>query len=324
MTRLSLFILFLGAMAQMASRWSHDKLEAARKFSLQIESGAVVILHKGEVVDQWGIPSRPFNVASIRKSLLSSLIGIAVDEGKLSLDTTLQDLGIDDKTPALTDSEKKAKVRDLLTSRSGVYHPAAYETESNRNRRPARESHPPGTFFYYNNWDFNVLGTIYEKATGENLFEAFDRRIARPLGFQDYHVENMESRKEDVSDYPAYIFRVSARDLAKFGQMYLQNGVWQGKRLVPEAWIKESTAAHVMNAGTQGNYGYLWWRSENTVLAQGNGGQVVAIDPDSQTVIVHLTDMESPLMRRIRERPVSDIDGFRLLQMIFRAYEPVR
>ena len=77
------------------------------------------------------------------------------------MSSTLAELGIDDNEPSLTDVEKRATVRDLLTARSGVYHPALYETPGMAAMRPLRGSHLPGTHWYYNNWDFNALGTIY-------------------------------------------------------------------------------------------------------------------------------------------------------------------
>ena len=126
------------------------------------------------------------NLHSCRKSLLNSLIGIAIAEGKINPDETLDNLGIDDNKPSLTKEEKRATVRDLLEARSGVYHPTVYETKGMEEEKPARGSHAPGTFWYYNNWDFNTLGFIYEKATGERIFNAFYRRIAQPIGMQDF------------------------------------------------------------------------------------------------------------------------------------------
>jgi hypothetical protein len=98
---------------------------------------------------------------------------IAASEGRISLTGTLAELGIDDKPPSLTDAEKQATVRDLLMARSGVYHPAAYEDSDMEKKRPPRGSHPPGSFWYYNKWDFNALGTIYRKSTGEDIFLSF-------------------------------------------------------------------------------------------------------------------------------------------------------
>ena len=78
----------------------------------------------------------------------------------------------------------------LLEARSGVYHAALYETPGMARQRPARGSHEPGTFWYYNNWDFNTLGTICEQATGTGIYEALDQLIARPIGMQDYRPQD--------------------------------------------------------------------------------------------------------------------------------------
>src|SRR5207247_606298 len=84
-----------------------------------------------------------------------------------------QELGIDDSEPSLTPEEKKATLGDLLKARSGVYHPALYETPGMKAARPRRSSHAHGTFWYYNNWDFNVLGTVFERQTKNSLFREF-------------------------------------------------------------------------------------------------------------------------------------------------------
>src|SRR5688500_128853 len=122
---------------------------------------------------------------SVRKSLAGALYGIAIDEGTLALSDTLATLGIDDE-PSLTDVEQRATFGDLIASRSGVYHGAAYADISQERERPARGSHPPGTFWFYNNWDFNTAEAIYERRTGEDLYAAFVRRIARAIGMEDF------------------------------------------------------------------------------------------------------------------------------------------
>src|SRR4029079_9227231 len=99
---------------------------------------------------------------------------------------TLGDLGIDDRPPRLTEIEKQATILDLLRARSGVYHDAARETAAMRAARPPRGSHSPGTFNYYNNWDFNVLGAIFERVTGRKIFDEFHERIAKPIGMRGY------------------------------------------------------------------------------------------------------------------------------------------
>ena len=124
-----------------------------------IGSAAFMIVTRGKIVAAWGDTARTFWSHSVRKSLLSALIGQAVGEGR-SPARTLAELGIDEKAMPLTTEERRARVIDLLQARSGVYIPAAAEVDAMRDARPKRGSHPPGTFWYYNNWDFNVLGSI--------------------------------------------------------------------------------------------------------------------------------------------------------------------
>jgi CubicO group peptidase (beta-lactamase class C family) len=287
--------------------WSEAGLAQARAFSDQIRSSAVIIVQHGKVVAEWGNTTKRTELASVRKSLLSALIGIAVSEHRINLDSTLDELGIDDNPPSLTRLEKAATVRQLLEARSGVYHPALYETAGMAEARPPRGSHAPGTFWYYNNWDFNALGSIYERATFSSLFEAFDRRIARPIGMQDYRPKDGSYFRGDASIHPAYPIRMSARDLARFALLYLRKGNWAGRQIVPQAWVQESTRAYSRSAVGQG-YGYLWWIDflgdavapsvalpEGSFLAEGAGGQFALVVPTLDLVVVHRIDRDTPI-----------------------------
>ena len=108
----------------------------------------------------------------MRKPLLHALIGTALSEGCLDLDKTVGDYGIEERAPGLTPDEKSATLRQLLRSRSGVCHPADAECEGMSATRPTRGSHAPGSFFYYNNWDFNVAGAIYRQCARRGIHEA--------------------------------------------------------------------------------------------------------------------------------------------------------
>ena len=156
--------------------WSKEKLAAARQYAQtdSIHTSAVMIVQGGEVVDEWGDFDQKLDSYSVRKSLLSALYGIYSSEGVIDINETLEQLGIDDSPDPLTKEEKQARIVDLLRARSGVYHSVDFETETMAKDQPARGSHVPGTFWYYNNWDFNVLGTIFEKKTGLKIGEASD------------------------------------------------------------------------------------------------------------------------------------------------------
>src|ERR1700677_4479388 len=124
--------------------WSTKKLAEIRDYIEQIGSTSAMIVQHGVIVAAWGDIKQKSNLHSCRKSLLDALIGIAVANGKINLDDTLDKLQIDDKKPSLTADEKQATVRDLLEARSGVYHEAAYETTGMQDKRPSRGSHRHG------------------------------------------------------------------------------------------------------------------------------------------------------------------------------------
>lgn len=190
-------------------------------------------------------------------------------------------------------------MRDLLEARSGVYHGANYETPEMAAQRPPRGSHAPGSFWYYNNWDFNTLGTIYEHAAGGSMFNAFARQIAGPIGMRDFDPARCRYSYGPASIYRAYLFFASARDLARFGLLYLHDGRWRGQQIIPAAWVRDSTRPY-SEASHRAGYGYLWWtvlptqagRSlglpAGTYWALGNGGQMVFVIPAYDMVVVHL------------------------------------
>src|SRR5258706_965191 len=144
--------------------YSSSQLMQARDYFNQIGSSSLLVVHNGAILAAWGDVTRRFMSHSARKSYMSALYGIHVNNGDIDLNQTLAELNIDDE-PALTSTEKEARVFDLLTARSGVYHPASAETPSMIGNRPERGSHKPGTHWHYNNWDFNTLHTIFEQKT---------------------------------------------------------------------------------------------------------------------------------------------------------------
>src|SRR4051812_9199652 len=213
------------------------RLEQARALAESAHSAALVAIYRGRVIAAWGDVSRNFMAASIRKSFVDALIGTAVGDGKLSLDATLRDLRLDDEPPLL-DGEKAARVRDLLAARSGIYHPAAYASTDQDRERPARGTYAAGTHWYYNNWDFNALEAIYEKSTGADVFHGFAERIARPTAMEDFDPAlGLEVLEPDRSQMPAHSFQISARDLARFGQLFLDDGRVGAQQVLPAGWV---------------------------------------------------------------------------------------
>ena len=203
-----------------------------------------------------------------------------------------RDIPIDD-APPLSERDKQARVVDLLRSRSGIYHPAAAQSQ------PPIGDHPPGSVWAYNNWDFNALGAVFERQTGKKIFEAFEESVAKPLMMEHFTADDgVYFYERERSSLPAYHFEMTGKDLARFGLLYLRRGSWRDRQVVPEDWIVESLKPH-SDAGEGGAYGYLWWIASKRKLvpgialedgsfsARGFGGQSIVVLPSLDLVIVY-------------------------------------
>ena len=282
--------------------WSSEGLKALIPDMNRLGTDALMIVTDGKIVFEWGNTTNIIRSHSVRKSLLSALYGIYVAEKKIDTSKTLEQLHITERVP-LTKEEQQATVLDLLKARSGVYIPAAAEAPSMRKRRPKRGSHEPGTFWYYNNWDFNVLGTIFRQETGEDIYKAFKRRIADPIGMQDFILERQAYKHEkEYSLHPAYPFLISARDLAKFGQLFLKKSPWNTEQVIPADWIEISTSSRSITTTPGVGYGFMWWvlvddtygMKKGSYYASGYGGQTLFVLPQINSLVVHRININVP------------------------------
>jgi CubicO group peptidase (beta-lactamase class C family) len=304
--------------------FDEEALARARAAAEAGGSGAVFVVHHGRVVAAWGDPARPYFTRSIRKSIVDVMFGEPAIQKRLRLDATLADFGIDDRE-GLTPTERTATVDHLLAARSGVYHPAAREPLSMTKNRPVRGSAAPGTQWFYNNWDFNALGTIYARLAGTDIVTGFERSLAQPLQFDDYKPgEGFLIREPSKSRHAAYEFPLSARDLARIGQLVLQQGRWNGTQTVAADWLAQSMRIRSPFPVT-GGYAHLWWidasgfrtrgashpglDAVHDIAATGLGGQLLLIAPSLQLVIVHLTESDD----------AADDLAFRIADMIVQA-----
>ncbi len=240
--------------------WSSADLQVATALFKRSGYASIMAIYDGQVFYSKGNTKINYWCHSIRKPLLNALYGIHVEKGNIDLEKTLGELAIDDIPPVLTSQEKHAKVEHILKSRSGVYHKAAAELPEMAFQRPERGSHLPDTYFYYNNWDFNVAGTIFEQETGTKIFEEFEKQIAIPIGMQDFDSENCYYQYEtEKSQHPAYSFRMSTRDMARFGVLYQKKGMWDDNQVISEDWITRSTTAYSLaDSNHASGYGMMW------------------------------------------------------------------
>lgn len=315
----------------VACGWDAARLSQVTALCEAQETDCLLIVEGGRIVYSWGDITRKYLCHSMRKSFLAALMGEDVARGTIRLDATLADLGIDDNE-GLSAVEKSALVYDLLTARSGIYHPAGYETPWMKMIKEKRHSHAPGTFWCYNNWDFNAIGTIFVQQTGLSVAKAFAERIAAPTGMEDFSLtgEKPDAWTESFAEsrHDAYPFRMSSRDLARFGQLFLQQGIWSGTQVLPEGWAAENVMPY-SHAGARGAYGYMWWLERDGVFApgcvtprgsyaaQGAGGHYCLVIPERDMVVIHRVDTD------IKGRAISKHGFGRLLKAILAA-KPAR
>lgn len=330
--------------------WSAERLREAEDYFETIDSAAVMVLHRGVLISAWGDTPKRYFVQSVRKSLLSALYGVYTDEGVIDISMTLENLGVDDSESPLTTLQKQATIEHLLQSSSGIDHSALYDSFAWKDERAALEEVEPGSSWIYNLWDFNTLGTIFEQETELSIAEAFQTRLAEPLQMQDFRIEDVQYLNEAAlaerimgnhSDHNAYGFKMSARDLARFGLLYLNNGQWIDRQLISESWITASTQ-NVVKIRRQGfgYYGYSWWVDDGDVrsfpnakltglvyYADGSRGHMVVIVPDFDLVVVHLVatqgglDSWGQISRSVLGTPeVSFSELGQLVKLIFAAH----
>ncbi len=264
-------------------------------------SGLMIVVHGG-VVYSYGNVKEATHIASCRKSILSMMYGSYVASGKIKLNETIKQLKIDD-IGGLLPIEKTATVLDLITARSGVYHPSATAGGIPEGKEPPRGESTPGTRFVYNNWDFNVAGTVFEMKSHRSIYDEFDKCFAKPLKFQDWdRASHRRTGDSSKSIHLSYHFRLSVRDMAKLGELMLRKGKWNGKTIIPEKWVEESTRPFTRFNDSDSGYGYMWWiepfgrrvpGAKGSYSACGNGGQYITVIPELDMVVAHKSSIKS-------------------------------
>ena len=289
--------------------WDNVKLKQLRSFIVDsAHTTGFMVVQSGKVLFEYGDVQELSYLASCRKSVLSMLYGPFIENGKIKLNTTIEQLGLND-VGGLLPVETKATIKDLLTARSGVYHAASNEGDAS-SMAPKRGSVKPGSFWLYNNWDFNIAGYILEQQTGKSIYELIDSMLAKPLQMQDWRMDAQRKTGDTTkSKYLAYHMWFSTRDMARLGYLMLRKGNWKGRQVLPTNWVTTTTlsvttykeAAQNKTAYFHFGYGYLWWVwdapyntgvYEGAYTASGAFGQFITVIPRLDLVIAHKTKYE--------------------------------
>lgn len=303
--------------------YSSVRLQALRGWLQSLDTTAMLVSVGGRSLFEYGDLTHQSYLASVRKSVLAILYGKYVENGKIQLDKTLRDLDFTD-VGGLSPREQEATVEHLITARSGVYHLASNPGDST-DSAPPRSSQRPGTYYLYNNWDFNAAGAVFEKLTGRDIYDALETDLARPVGMQDFdRARQQKTGDANRSTHRAYHIWLSTRDMARVGLLMLRGGRWAGdQQIVSREWARRITSLvtplNEMNPpelrslgnGNRWGYGYMWWvwdapnspgPFEGAYTGMGAGGQYITVLPKLDMVIAHKTDMGQPPSQGPAER----------------------
>jgi CubicO group peptidase (beta-lactamase class C family) len=265
---------------------------------------AVVVLQGGEVVTERYAPGitaeTPLLGWSMTKSVANAMVGRLVQRGQIDLD----DAGL---RPEWSDDRADITVRHLLQMTSGLAFDETYDVGHDATDmlfRPGSTAgfaaakpleHRPGTHWYYSSGTSNVLCDVAADAAGGQPLDIAASLVFRPLGMSSALIEPDASGGLMCSTF----MYATARDWARFGQWFLQDGVWNGQQLLPEGWVEWSTTP--VDLDTEAPYGAHWWLNRgadgtlrfpgmpaDAYWASGNEGQQVVIVPSADLVVVRL------------------------------------
>jgi len=265
----------------------------------------MLVRHGHVVAEAWWAPEsadKPHVLWSLSKSFTSTAVGLAVEEGKLSIDERVLKFFPEDAPAKPSNNLKAMRIRDLLTMNAG--HQNELNWREADHWAKAFLAHPvphkPGTHFRYNTPATYMLSAIVQKVTGETVLDYLTPRLFEPLGIQK---PKWDTSPQGIS-IGGYGLYLRTEDIAKFGQLYLQKGQWNGKQLIPAEWIEQATSKQVSNGSDptrdwdQG-YGFQFWRCRhNAYRGDGKDGQFCIVLPDHDAVIAitaNTRDMQGEL-----------------------------
>jgi CubicO group peptidase (beta-lactamase class C family) len=266
-------------------------VEAADKTIDSLHS-FMLVCHGQVVAEGWWSPyspETPHALYSLSKSFTSTAVGLAIAEGKLGLDDPVLKFFPQDAPAEPSANLKAMRLSDLLRMSTGQQAEPARKAEEPWTKTFLKQPVPfkPGTHFLYNTSATYMLSAAVQKATGQSVLDYITPRLFEPL---DIKKPTWEASPQGISA-GGYGLSVRTEDIAKFGQLYLQKGKWNGKQLVPEAWVEAATARQTSNGSNpksdwdQG-YGYQFWRCRHGAY-RGDGafGQYCIVLPEQDAVI---------------------------------------
>ena len=256
----------------------------------------MLVRHGKVIAEAWWKPEaadKPHVLWSLSKSFNSTAVGLAVAEGKLSLEDPVLKF-FPAEAPAEPSVNLKAmRVRNLLAMSGGHDTEPKFSIENGPSVKEFLAhpvTHAPGRWFRYNTPGSYMLSAIVTKATGQTVLDYLKPRLFEPLGI-DHPEWRATAAGYNLGGYGLF---VRTEDIAKFGLLYLQKGKWNGKQLLPEKWVEAATSKQVdndkapsgKNADWRQGYGFQFWRCQhNAYRGDGRDGQICLVMPEQDAVI---------------------------------------
>jgi CubicO group peptidase (beta-lactamase class C family) len=255
---------------------------------------AIIIRHGHIITEAYWAPyhkNTTHNIKSVTKSIMSALVGLSLEKNHL---TNLGQKVSEFYSEYTNDSLKRnISLHDLLTMCSGLdwkedAGPSPYDLNS---WTKVTMKYEPGEIFEYNTALTHMMSAILTKACGESTKDFADEWLFKPLGINNYQWR----KSEDGIYYGGSDLFMTSRDMAKFGLLFLNDGIWNNKSIVPKEWVKQSTSVRVhipkdLAYAVGLEYGYWWWIQEKAYMAWGAGGQYIIVNPDLDLVVVFTAD----------------------------------
>ena len=257
---------------------------------------SVMVLRRGKVIAEgWWEPhdaQTPHVMWSVSKSFTSAAVGLAVEEGRLSLSDPVLKFFPDEAPADPSPNLKAMTVRDLLTMTCGHDR----EPPLGRGRGWVRSflrhpvPHEPGTHFVYNSMGSFMLSAIVQKVTGETLRDYLVPRLFEPLGID---TPRWDTNPDGICVGGWGLF-LKTEDMARFGQLLLRRGDWNGRQVLPRGYVEAATSKQVdnargwiaMNPDWSAGYGYQFWMARhNAFRGDGLFGQYIVVVPDEELVV---------------------------------------
>ncbi|HEV8429792.1 MAG TPA: serine hydrolase [Pyrinomonadaceae bacterium] len=270
-------------------------IEAADK-EIDMMNSFMLVRHGHVVAEGWWAPydrDTPHVLYSLSKSFTSTAVGFAIAEGKLNLDDQVIKF-FPDEAPADPSANMRAmRVRDLLRMNTGNQFEAPIGvgeiTKQTWVKTFLAHSVPfkPGTHFLYNSPATYMLSAIVQKVTGMTVLEYLRPRLFDPLGFKN---PVWVTSPQGISA-GAYGLSIRTEEIARFGELYLHRGMWNGKQLIPASWVEQATAMQTSTGSAPASdwdqgYGYQFWRSRHdSFRGDGAFGQYCMVIPELDAVV---------------------------------------